>query len=149
MVAAFEAIKGLAVLLLALGLLSMLHKDFEQVVENLLFHLHINVEHKLGHALVDAASKMTDARLWAISAGAAAYSAVRFVEAWGLWNRRVWAEWFALLSGALYLPLEIYKLAEKTNWIHFSVFAVNVVILLYMLYIRVAACRGVPCPEEA
>lgn len=138
-IAVFEAAKGLVVLLLAVGLLSMLHKDIATAVENLLFHLHINAEHRIGQAVIRAASKMTDARLWAIAAGAMAYTTVRFIEAWGLWNRRVWAEWFALLSGALYLPLEIVKLAEKTNWLHFTVFAVNVVILLYMLYIRSVA----------
>lgn len=143
-VAIFEAVKGVLILLLGLGLLSLLHKDFEDVAENLLFRLHINAEHRVGRAIVDAASKLTDARLWAIAGAAAADAAVRFVEAWGLWNRRVWAEWFALLSGALYLPLEILKLAERANWLHITIFAGNVAILLYMLYIRVQAFRSTP-----
>jgi Predicted membrane protein len=70
-----------------------------------------------------------------------AYSSVRFTEAWGLWKRRVWAEWFALLSGALYLPWEIVKVAERPNLVHLTVFITNMIVLLYMLYIRVAATR--------
>jgi uncharacterized membrane protein (DUF2068 family) len=66
---------------------------------------------------------------------------VRFTEAWGLWNRRVWAEWFALLSGALYLPWEIFKLVELPNWWHVGVFLLNIAILLYILNIRIAAYR--------
>jgi len=147
-VGAFEALKGILVLLLAFGLLSLLHKDVEDMAEGLLIHLHISPEHKLGHAVLNAASNMTDRRVWALAAAAVAYSTVRFVEAWGLWNRRVWAEWFALLSGALYLPWEILKLAQKTTWIHLLVFAGNVAILLYMLYVRMRALYG-PAPRDA
>jgi uncharacterized membrane protein (DUF2068 family) len=141
-VAIFEAVKGALILLVGLGLLSLLHKDFEEVAENLLFRLHISAGHRLGRSIVDAASKLTDARLWAIAGAAAADAAVRFVEAWGLWNRRVWAEWFALLSGALYLPIEILKLAERASWPHITIFAGNVAIVLYMLYIRLKAVRS-------
>ena len=147
MVAVFEAIKGVLILALGLGLLSLLHKDVEEVAENLLSRFHVNSEHRMGHAIVNAASKLTDARLWAIAAAAVFDSGVRFVAAWGLWNRRVWAEWFVLLSGALYLPLEILKLAERANWLHVSIFVANVAILLYMLYIRLQSFRRAGTPE--
>ncbi|HME06656.1 MAG TPA: DUF2127 domain-containing protein [Bryobacteraceae bacterium] len=141
-IAAFEGLKGVLVLALGLGLLGLIHKDLEQVAENMLSHLHLNAEHRLGKVILHAASTTTDARLWAIAGGAVAYSAVRFIEAWGLWNRRVWAEWFALLSCALYLPVEIVKLGEHPNWIHFVVFFGNLAIFLYMLWVRVAAYRA-------
>ncbi len=148
-VAVFEATKGIVVVLLALGLLSMLHKDYEDIADRMLVHLHIDSEHRIGSAVLRAASRMTDARLWGIVAGALAYAAVRFTEAWGLWNRRVWAEWFALLSGAMYLPWEIVKVAERPNWLHSTVFLVNVAILLYMIYIRIAESRAPAVGEPA
>ena len=135
-VAVFEAVKGTAVLLLAIGLLHWLHKDVGDAVENLLEHLHINAEHRLGHSLIDAASKMNDARLWGFAVGGLAYATVRYVEAWGLWNRRVWAEWFAMLSGALYLPLEVAKVVEKRNLLHVGILLLNLAILIYMIEIR-------------
>ena len=73
---------------------------------------------------------------------ALAYAAVRFTEAWGLWYRRVWAEWFALLSGTLYLPIEIQKVAEHHHWLPITVLAVNLTIVLYMLEIRVRSARS-------
>src|SRR5277367_4683916 len=106
-VATFEATKGVLVLALGLGVLSLLHKDVELAAWQLLEHLHINPDRRLSHAFLNAASRMTDSSLWAIAGAAASYAAVRFTEAWGLWNRRVWAEWFALLSGCLYLPWEL------------------------------------------
>jgi uncharacterized membrane protein (DUF2068 family) len=146
-VAIFEAAKGTIVLLLGLGVLALLHRDVESFAEGLLAHLHVNPDRRLSHALLNAASRVTDARLWAIAAGAAAYAAVRLTEAWGLWRRRVWAEWFALLSGALYLPYEIAKLVERPNLAHAAVFLGNVAIVIYMAAIRLRACRPVRCAE--
>ncbi|MGA7414586.1 MAG: DUF2127 domain-containing protein [Bryobacteraceae bacterium] len=141
-VATFEATKGVLVLLLGLGVLSLLHKDVETSAWELLEHLHINPDHRLSQAFLNAASRMTDARLWGIAAAAAAYAAVRFTEAWGLWNRRVWAEWFALLSGCLYLPWELTKVMERTSVLHVGLLLVNLAIVFYMLYIRMAAMRA-------
>lgn len=140
-VAIFEAVKGAAVLLLGLTLVAV-HRQAEDYAANLLYHLHIDPDRRLSHMLMDAATKVSDARLWTIIAAALSYVAVRFIEAWGLWNRRVWAEWFALLSGAMYLPWEILKLVERVDWERISVLAINLIIVLYMLMIRIRACRG-------
>lgn len=145
-VAIFEAVKGGAVLLLGLGILGLLHKDVEDLAERLLDHLHVDPGRHLSQVFLEAAAKVTDARLLAMSAAAAAYSTVRFVEAWGLWNRRVWAEWFALLSGALYLPWEVLKVVEKPSPGHIGVLVVNLAILAYMAYVRFMASRRLPEP---
>ena len=139
--AIFEAAKGLLVLLLGLGLLDLLHRDVEETAENLLLRLHIGTDRRLSRVILDAASKLTDTGLWALAGTAVAYASVRFTEAWGLWNRRRWAQWFALLSGALYLPWEVWKVAQRTNWVHTGVLVGNVVILLYMAYLLVTAYR--------
>jgi uncharacterized membrane protein (DUF2068 family) len=140
-IAVFEAMKGLLVLLLGVGALTMLHKDLEQAVEGLLLHLHLNPDRRLSHAILHAASRMTDGSLWGIAAAAVAYASVRFTEAWGLWHRRVWAEWFALLSGMLYLPWEIVKIIEKPNRIHAAMLLGNLMILAYMAHLRFRAHR--------
>jgi uncharacterized membrane protein (DUF2068 family) len=56
------------------------------------------------------------------------------VEAYGLWYARAWAEWIALISGAIYLPFEIYKVIHRQNLFHVSVLLINVAIVLYMVY---------------
>lgn len=138
-VATVEALKGVLAILLTVCLLFLLHKDVEQVAGNILDALHINPEHPFSHAFLHIARNMTDGRLWSLSAGALAYAAVRFVESYGLWNRRVWAEWFALLSGSLYIPLEITKAFEHPDAIHLIVLTANIIIVLYMLWVRVSA----------
>ncbi len=138
-VATLEALKGVLAILLTVGLLFLLHKDFEQVAENILDALHISLDHPFSHAFLHMARNMTDGRLWGLAAGALAYATVRFVEAYGLWNRRVWAEWFALLSGGLYIPLEITKAIEHPDAVHVLVLVANIFIVLYMLWVRVSS----------
>jgi uncharacterized membrane protein (DUF2068 family) len=70
-----------------------------------------------------------------VAAAGVGYSIMRFLEAYGLWNARAWAEWIALISGALYLPFEIYKLIYRVNWFHVVVLTINVAIVLYMGYL--------------
>jgi uncharacterized membrane protein (DUF2068 family) len=140
-VASFEAIKGIAVLVLGVTLLAV-HQNAEDYAANLLYHLHIDPDRRLAHVLMDAATKVSDARLWTIAAAALSYASVRFIESWGLWNRRVWAEWFALLSGAMYLPWEILKVAERADWERTGVLAINLIIVAYMLFIRLRASRA-------
>lgn len=135
-IATLEAVKGLAVLLLGIILL-FVHKHVEDFTESLLFHLHVDLDRRVGHAVMRAAMKLTDARLITILVAATSYATVRFIEAWGLWHRRVWAEWFALLSGALYLPWEILRIAERPDWDRVGLLIVNIGIVLYMLVIRI------------
>ena len=135
-VASLEAFKGILVIVLGIFLV-IYHSRADEVTENLLDHLHVDTDARFGHMIMDAANKLSDARIWPIAAIALAYSSVRFIEAWGLWNRRVWAEWFALLSGAMYLPFELAKVAERATWDRISLLAINLVIVLYMLYIRI------------
>ena len=143
-VAVFEAIKGIAVLAAGFGILTLLNKDAVEIAEHWVRKLHMDPNGHLSRVFLDAAENVTDAKLWAAAAGGLAYSTVRFIEAYGLWNARVWAEWFALLSGCLYLPWEIYEVAMHPSPLKYGLFAANLVVVLYMLYVRVQASRPVP-----
>jgi len=146
-VATFEAVKGSAVLLLGVVIL-MVHGRADDFAEGLLYHLHMDPDRRFAHMLLNAADRLADARLWTIVGAVLTYSSVRFIEAWGLWNKRVWAEWFALLSGAMYLPWEILRMTQRVTWDRIGVFLINLVIVLYMLWIRVRCLRGTGEPAK-
>jgi uncharacterized membrane protein (DUF2068 family) len=134
-VATFELFKGLAVLLAACGVLLLVHReDPWDIADNLLKLLHISPDHHFAQVFLDWANSLTEAKIWAVAGVAVAYSLLRFVEAYGLWYARAWAEWIALVSGMLYLPFEIYKLLHRPSAFHVWVFLINVAIVLYMAY---------------
>jgi uncharacterized membrane protein (DUF2068 family) len=139
-VASFEALKGITVVVIGIALL-FVHQRAEQFSESLLYYLHVDPDRRLAQIFLNAASQVNDARLWTIGVAVAAYASVRFTEAWGLWNRRIWAEWFAMLSGFLYLPWEILKIVERADWERISVLCINLVIILYMAEIRIRENR--------
>ena len=140
-VATFEAVKGVLALALAITLF-FVRDHIEGLAAELLYHLHIGFDHRWAQKLLHSASTFDGARVWGAMAGALAYAAVRFTEAWGLWHQRVWAEWFALLSGALYLPFEVVAVIEHPHWLAISLLVTNLAIVLYMLEIRVRELRS-------
>lgn len=133
-VAAFEAAKAALVLLAGCGLLSLVHKDVQAVAEHFVEHLHMNPARHYPAIFIEAASKVSDANLWQLAWLALGYAVVRFAEAYGLWWNRRWAEWFALVSGGMYLPIEVYEIIHHLTWIKVCVFITNLGIVGYMAY---------------
>lgn len=131
-VAVFEAAKAALVLLAGMGLLSLIHKDVQAVAERFVERFHMNPAHQYPRIFIEAASKVTDAKLWMMAWLALAYAVVRLVEAYGLWHNRRWAEWFALVSGGLYIPIELYEVFHHVTWVRVCVVVINTAIVAYM-----------------
>jgi uncharacterized membrane protein (DUF2068 family) len=121
--------------------LALLHKDVWLYAESLLALFHISTDRRSAQMFLDLADNVTDARLWAAARIAFAYSALRFTEAYGLWRERTWAEWVALVSGTLLLPLEVRELMRGLTWLRCAFFVGNVAVVLYMLYIIISNRR--------
>src|SRR5271165_4563434 len=131
-VASLEVSKGLVVLAAACGILFLIHKDTWEVAYNFLHLLHISPDHRFARVFLTWADSLTDRKLWAIAAVALGYSTLRFVEAYGLWRARVWAEWVALISGALYVPVEVHEIIRRASFFHISLLVVNLAVVFYM-----------------
>jgi len=137
-VALFEFAKGAVVLAAALSLYWL---DPSNVAENFLNFLHISPDHHFAHLLFSLVDRLSDITIWHVVVGACCYSGLRFTEAYGLWWERAWAEWIALISGAIYLPVEIRLMAHRVTPLHVGVFLVNVAIVIFMFYLRIYAPR--------
>jgi uncharacterized membrane protein (DUF2068 family) len=135
-VAALEAAKGALVMVAGLGLVSLLHRDSQQAAESIVRHLHLNPAREFPRIFIEAATHVTDARLWLLASGAFTYAVARGVEAYGLWRGRAWAEWFAIVSGAIYLPIEIFELVRHATALKAAIVLVNAAIVAYICYVR-------------
>lgn len=130
--AIFEASKGVLVLAAGLGLLSFIHRHGAHAAQELVSHLHLNPAKHYPQILRDLMADATDARLWILAGCACAYSAARFVEGYGLWRGRRWAEWFGVASGAIYLPAEIYGLLHGITAFKAALVGLNAGVVLYL-----------------
>jgi len=134
-IAVFEAFKGAVVLIAGFGMLSFLGRDADAFAAQLVHRMHLDAANHYPKIFIQAMSDLTNTRLWLLAGFAAFYAAVRFVEAYGLWHARRWAEWFAALSGAVYIPVEIYEIASRVTWIRITALVVNVIVVAYMVWL--------------
>jgi uncharacterized membrane protein (DUF2068 family) len=138
-VATVEFTKGVIVVLAGLGAISMRHRDIWGIAESFLEFLHVNPYHRYVGVFIDLVSRVSDVRLWKIAVAASVYAILRFVEAYGLWYALPWAEWMALISGAIYIPFEVADFIRKPTWLRLFVIVVNGLVVLYMFYLRMEA----------
>ena len=147
-VALFEAAKGALVIIAGIGALSLVHHDVRAVAEEIIDALGFNPASHYPSIFLDAAARLHDQQLLLLGAGALAYAVVRFVEAYGLWRDRAWAEWLGALSGGIYLPFELYEIAKGFSGVKVGLFAVNLFIVGFLAR-RLAARRAHAAPRRA
>ena len=135
-VAIIEGVKGLLVLLAGCGLLSLIHHDVGRFAAQIVRHTHLNPASHYPQIFIKAADSVTDSRLWFLALAALLYSGVRLMEAYGLWYRRTWAEIFAIVTGAIYLPIESYEIVERVTAVRITVFVVNLLVVAILSYAR-------------
>jgi uncharacterized membrane protein (DUF2068 family) len=128
-------VKGLLVLLVGFGLLAFIHKDLHAVAEEIIKTFHMNPARHYPSVFIDILSQLTSVQLWIMALSALFYAGVRFVEAVGLWLEQQWAEWFGLLTGGMYLPVELLEIARKVTAIKIAVLSANLVIVAYLGFI--------------
>jgi uncharacterized membrane protein (DUF2068 family) len=132
-VAAFEAFKGVVVLLASTALLSLVHKDLHALVLSLVEHMHLNPAARYPQIFLSAAGDLQNTRLVGLAIGAAGYSVLRFVEAFGLFRERAWAEILAAGSGAIYVPFELLGLWRAPTLLHLGLLIANVLVVVIMV----------------
>lgn len=133
-VAGIEAVKGALALLAATAVLSLAHEDLHALVLSLVEHLHLNPAAKYPRIFLLAAGNLHNTHLVLIALGAAAYSTLRFVEAFGLYRGRAWAEVLASGSGAVYVPFELAEFVKQPAFLHFALLAANLVVVGIMVH---------------
>ena len=135
-IAMFEVTKAAIALLFGCGVFHLMHKNLDDVAERVAQILHLNPEGKLSNLFFELAGHSSDRYLWVLALGTLAYASVRSIEAYGLWREGEWAQWFSLLSTALYLPPELHWMLYHPTWLKRAVLVTNIVIFLFMLSLR-------------
>jgi uncharacterized membrane protein (DUF2068 family) len=129
-----EGLKGGLVLGLGFGIVVLIHGDLAGTAERLVEHLHLDPASHYCQVFLGAVDAMTDLQLWWLAVAAFVYATVRFLEAYGLWRQQRWAEWFALVTGAIYIPFELYELCRGVTWTKLTVLIINMLVVGYIAF---------------
>ena len=133
LVAFFEASKGALVLAAGFGLFELVHRNIQDVAEELVRHFHLNPASHYPRIFIDASARLNDANLWVLASAAFLYAGIRLFEAYGLWNRQRWAEWLGAASCGLYIPIELFGLLNEVTWPKVVLLGVNTLCLVLIV----------------
>jgi uncharacterized membrane protein (DUF2068 family) len=141
-IALFEAAKGLLALAAACGIISLRHTDLHVATDAFLLRHGINPERHYTRLFIESVAKATNHHAGEIATLAFAYALIRVAEGYGLWQGKHWAEWFAVISAGIYLPLEFQHFGHHATLLNAGVIFFNIVIVLYLARLLIQQRRG-------
>jgi len=138
-------VRGLAVAALAVVVwrLEYSHVSLEQafarerpILHSLFEQIGININNSKIVGLIQHALSLSPTTLRWLAVGLAVYAVIELIEGTGLWLAKRWGEYFAMVATSLGLPYEVYELTLKVTATKLILFAVNLLLVLYLVITR-------------
>jgi uncharacterized membrane protein (DUF2068 family) len=113
------------------------------VLRTLFHQLGYNIDRSKLVGLIHHALTLSPTTIKLVAGALVAYTVIEVIEGVGLWLVRRWGEYFAMVATSAFLPYEIYDLAVKVTVTRAVFFAVNLVLVLYLVITkRLFGVRG-------
>jgi uncharacterized membrane protein (DUF2068 family) len=148
-IVAVKLIKGIALLLLALGVYSLAKRDLPDLFDQFLRWVHLDPERSFFQGIGDWLDTIQPASVRKVALGTFLCGLFLIVLGLGLAFRAKWAIWLAIGESAFFIPVEIFELVRhrRPGWPDYSrpelfshpklglllVLALNVAIVWYLL----------------
>ncbi len=133
LIAAFKLLKGLLLVAVGVGALSLIHKDAAAHVAQWINAIRVDPDNRYAHRALARLSLVSDGQLEALSAGTFFYAGLLLTEGTGLWLHKRWAEYFTIFATGAFVPLEAYELYEHFSATKIAVLLVNVAVVIYLI----------------
>ena len=130
--AVFKFLKGLALSIVGIKLLTLLNKNIDQWFADLVARHSINPENTIVRKIAEKLSGVENKQLLMFSVGSFSYSTLQLTEGVGLWLQKRWAEFLTAAATSLLIPVEIYEIYEKFTWVRVVVLVVNLFVVWYL-----------------
>jgi uncharacterized membrane protein (DUF2068 family) len=132
-IAAFEAVKGVAVLAAVIGILDLMHRDVRQLAMELIGLFGLSPGARYPSMLLHYADLLPGAHVRSLLVFASIYISVRLLEAYGLWHQLAWGKWMGAISIGLYVPFEVRHLIHRPSMLGAAVFVVNLSLVVFLV----------------
>jgi len=129
----FKLLKGLLLVAVGVGALKLLHKDVAAVIDHWVELLRVDPDNRFIHRLFLKVVHVSPRQLKELSIGTFFYASLLLTEGVGLLTRRRWAEYFTVITTAVFIPLEVYELVHKVTLVRIAVTLLNVAIVWYLV----------------
>ena len=131
-----KLLKGLLLLLLAVGVYMLRNKDLSDVFDRSLRFIHLDPERKFFVSIGEQLDTITPQNVKAVALWTLLYGVLLLTEAVGLAVRARWAVWLAIGQSAFFIPIELYKYFQTGSLLILALLLLNVVIMWYLLINR-------------
>ena len=135
LVGIFKLSKAIFFTAVGAGALDLMNKNISDVVRHIIDALRIDPERHFVGILMDHVGLIQPHQLKKAGILSFMYAMVCVVEGTGLMLEKRWAEYFTVILTSLGLPWESYELVERFSWYKVGLLLINVVVLLYLLWI--------------
>ncbi len=129
---AIKLVKGILLLLLALGVYSLSDNNLPEEFRRLLASLHLDPEKKFFTQVANKLTSVTPSNLIWVASGTFLYSLFSLIEGVGLIFRVGWAGWLAIGESAFFIPIEMYELMKSFSPTVFVILLINIFIVWYL-----------------
>jgi uncharacterized membrane protein (DUF2068 family) len=123
-----KLVKAVTLVLLAVGALSMLHKDVVHVITQW-----VHPASETGQRAVHQLDGVDDHKLEVFGIGGILYAALFAIEGIGLISRKVWGEYLTVIITTSFIPLEIYELVSHRSAVKGIVIVLNIAVVVYLV----------------
>ncbi|MEO7195392.1 MAG: DUF2127 domain-containing protein [Pseudonocardiaceae bacterium] len=125
-----------AVLLVGVGviLLTHVHADWAEFARRFAERVGLDPGHNETGRLIGRLGGFAPRRVQRFGVIAIGYGALEAVEGYGLFRRRRWGEYLTVVSTALLFIPEVQELLKHPTWLKAGALAVNVVIVVYLVF---------------
>ncbi|MGA7158865.1 MAG: DUF2127 domain-containing protein [Acidobacteriaceae bacterium] len=135
LVGLFKLSKAIFFTAIGLGALHLVNKDVGSVVMSIVDALRIDPERRFVGILMDHVSLIDPHELKRAGILSVLYAGVCIVEGTGLVLEKRWAEYFTVILTTMGLPWESYELVERFSPYKVALLVINLLVLLYLLWV--------------
>jgi uncharacterized membrane protein (DUF2068 family) len=135
-IALFEAAKGIVAMIASFVLFSIRNSDLTKVAAGMTNFLRLDPDGWFARRIAEFFGGLNPQYIEVLFVAVLLYAVLRFVEAYGLWRLRAWAQWLGIVSGAIYIPIEIYDIIIRPSWFGAGILILNSAIVAYLFYFR-------------
>ena len=140
-----RGIRGLLLLALAYGVwrfdgsrgsLRQVLNSYLPALEPIAYKFGVDLEESGPVRLIQQALEARHSTLVLVALGVLAYGILELVEAYGLWFKKRWGEYVAVVATALFVPLEVHEILVKVTWLRVGALIVNLFAVVYILWTK-------------
>ncbi len=129
-----KLLKGLALIIAGIGLLSLLHRDAAETVRHWIEIIRIDPHDRLIDHAIEKIGGIDHRTMRRLGIGTLFYAAVFCTEGIGLLMNKHWAEYMTAGVTTSFLPLEIYELCHHPSLAKAVVTLLNVAVVAYLVF---------------